>query len=69
MLTTLQAQTSAHGGGNGYPTLSLNGDIDQFSLCKTSYGQDNIVYKPSSSSTEYDFSTCHPVTIEMVGTF
>ncbi|KAI0684488.1 hypothetical protein BC835DRAFT_1389926 [Cytidiella melzeri] len=66
------AQSSAHGGGTGNPTLSVNGEIDQFSLCstgETELAQVNIVYRASPDSYGYIYDTCSKVTVQMVGTY
>ena len=66
----IQANTDPNG-GNPYPVLAVNKDSDSFSLCKStsgdSSGQDIIIYEASESSTDYDFSSCVPVHIQLIG--
>lgn len=55
--------------GSPYPALAVNGDVDNFSLCLTSYGQNNIVYKAvADNNGVYDYSTCYRVDVRLMGT-
>ncbi|KAH9840745.1 uncharacterized protein C8Q71DRAFT_702151 [Rhodofomes roseus] len=64
------ADTDPHG-GNPYPILSVNKDTDSFSLCKStsgdSNGQDIVVFEAAQGSSDYDFSTCTPVHVQLIG--
>ncbi|KAI0919757.1 hypothetical protein AcW1_003076 [Taiwanofungus camphoratus] len=57
--------------GSRYPLLAVNGNTDSFSLCMSGSGaraQNNVVYLPSSdNSGVYDYSSCYPVHLHMVG--
>ncbi|KAI0086781.1 hypothetical protein BDY19DRAFT_907966 [Irpex rosettiformis] len=65
-------QTSPHGGGRGNPSITVNSDIDKFSLCKQWDAPDaqvNIVYKASPNNTGYIYDSCFGVEIEIVNSF
>lgn len=57
--------------GSRYPLLAVNDNTDSFSLCMSGSGaraQNNVVYLPSSdNSGVYDYSSCYPVHLHMVG--
>ncbi|OBZ72771.1 hypothetical protein A0H81_06937 [Grifola frondosa] len=62
--------TSPYGGGTGFPRLAVHNDIDSFSLCSLDdpNAQNNVVYKASAiNDGSYDFSTCYPVQIQIIG--
>ncbi|KAI0962655.1 hypothetical protein AcV7_001450 [Taiwanofungus camphoratus] len=47
-----------------YPVLAVNGDLSSFSICYEPEGpllQYNVIYKATSGSSSYDYSTCYPV--------
>ncbi|OSX62855.1 hypothetical protein POSPLADRAFT_1074264 [Postia placenta MAD-698-R-SB12] len=49
------------------PILAVNRETDQFSLC-TSGTQTNVVYRASSNNeSSYDYDSCYPVAIHVVG--
>lgn len=67
-----QADTDPAGGGTGFPELALNGDTDSFSLCSQGdyyLAQTNVVYKASPDSYEYDYSSCYPVKLQLIGLY
>jgi len=57
--------------GSKYPLLAVNGETDQFSLCMSGSGataQNNVVYQATSdNSGTYDYNTCYPVALQLVG--
>ncbi|PCH34742.1 hypothetical protein WOLCODRAFT_106469, partial [Wolfiporia cocos MD-104 SS10] len=57
--------------GHAFPTLAVNGDTDNFHLCKTSgdaNAQVNVVYKASSNSSGvYDYDSCYRVRLQLIG--
>jgi len=65
------ASTSAHGGGTGFPQLAVNGDTNSFSLCVTGdypLAQWNVIYKANDAQfSGYDFSSCYPVVLQLIG--
>ncbi|OBZ72803.1 hypothetical protein A0H81_06940 [Grifola frondosa] len=66
------ADTDPAGGGTGYPILAVHGDPDSFSLCATGTSpraQNNVVYKASANALGYDFSSCYPVRLQLVGLY
>ncbi|KAJ3539002.1 hypothetical protein NM688_g6430 [Phlebia brevispora] len=66
------ADTDPAGGGTGFPELAVNSDTDSFFLCSTGdyrFAQNNIVYKPNLNSYSYNYSSCYPVKIQIIGLF
>ena len=61
----LQADTDPAGHGTGHPFLAINGDTDSFALCMAG-SQNNIVYKPVTTSTVYDATTCQEVKVQII---
>ncbi|TFK49273.1 hypothetical protein OE88DRAFT_1662716 [Heliocybe sulcata] len=54
---------------SGLPLLALNGHTDEFSLCSNGKGyQNNVAYNASGKSYYYDYTTCYPVVLQVVGT-
>lgn len=54
----------------GLPVLAVNNDADNFAFCLASRSVNpatKLVYKPQASSTTYQFDTCRPVTVQIVG--
>ena len=52
--------------------LALGGDTENFQMCGPPKGYSSVsptlVYKPVSNFPQlYDFDTCYPVRVEMVG--
>jgi len=57
--------------GSPNPLLAVHGNTDSFSLCMGGSGstaQNNIVYNAASGSESYDYTTCYPVKVQMLGT-
>ncbi|GBE81365.1 hypothetical protein BKA93DRAFT_726182 [Sparassis latifolia] len=66
------ANTDPAGGGIPYPVLAVNGDLNGFSLCLTDdngAGHYNVVYQAQEGNEHYDYSTCYPVSINLLGLF
>ncbi|KAI0076673.1 hypothetical protein K474DRAFT_1597602 [Panus rudis PR-1116 ss-1] len=62
------AITDANGGFA--PILALHNDVDSFSICTEKFGNhpmNLVVYKASADSESFDFSTCFPVKLQLVG--
>ncbi|KAH9946592.1 hypothetical protein B0H21DRAFT_822657 [Amylocystis lapponica] len=56
--------------GSPNPLLAVHGDADSFSLCLSGSGataQNNIVYKAAAGSQEYDYASCYPVRVQLLG--
>lgn len=66
----LQASTSAHGGGTGFPKLAAFGDTESWSLCPNGNGpfkQVNVVYKATPDNFgSYIYDQCYAVDLQII---
>jgi len=57
--------------GNPYPVLAVNTNKDSFALCQSASGDSNgqtiVVYEAHDDNTEYDFHTCFPIQLYLIG--
>lgn len=46
----------------------MNNDIDHFSLCDatTSWSNTVLVYEAADGNSNYDYSTCYPVQVNII---
>ncbi|KAH9939754.1 uncharacterized protein BXZ73DRAFT_75925 [Epithele typhae] len=59
------ANTDPDGHSTGHPQLAVNGVVDQFALCvRGAYNE--VIYKPSNASSEYNATACEPVRVQIV---
>ncbi|KZT66901.1 hypothetical protein DAEQUDRAFT_767581 [Daedalea quercina L-15889] len=53
---------------DGYLVLAVNNDADHFSLCQATSSWSNtvLVYEASANNTNYNYSTCYPVQVNII---
>ena len=51
-----------------YPTLSINNNVDGFSICSSinDHDLDIVVYEPVDGSSFYTVDSCYPVHLSIV---
>ncbi|KZT67575.1 hypothetical protein DAEQUDRAFT_767127 [Daedalea quercina L-15889] len=58
-------------GGDQCPILAVNNDTGMFSVCTStsgdSSGQDIIVFEAAENSSDYDYNSCTPVHLHLLG--